>query len=52
MDEAERMCDGIGIIDKGKLIVEGSPQELLSANTDCNSLEDIFLKLTGKQLRD
>lgn len=52
MDEAERMCDGIGIIDRGKLIVEGSPKELLSANTDCNSLEDIFLKLTGKQLRD
>lgn len=52
MDEAERMCDGIGIIDRGKLIVEGSPKELLSANTDCTSLEDIFLKLTGKQLRD
>lgn len=52
MDEAERMCDGIGIIDRGKLIVEGSPKELMSANTDCNSLEDIFLKLTGKQLRD
>ncbi len=52
MDEAERMCDGIGIIDRGKLIVEGSPKELLSANPDCNSLEDIFLKLTGKQLRD
>lgn len=52
MDEAERLCDGIGIIDRGKLIVEGSPKELLSANTDCNSLEDIFLKLTGKQLRD
>lgn len=52
MDEAERMCDSIGIIDRGKLIAEGSPKELLSANTDCNSLEDIFLKLTGKQLRD
>ncbi|MCF8258173.1 MAG: ABC transporter ATP-binding protein [Flavobacteriales bacterium] len=52
MDEAERLCDGIGIIDRGRLIVEGSPKELLSANTDCNSLEDIFLKLTGKQLRD
>lgn len=52
MDEAERMCDGIGIIDRGRLIAEGSPTELLSGNPDCASLEDIFLKLTGKQLRD
>lgn len=52
MDEAERMCDRIGIIDRGRLIAEGSPGELLDANPDCVSLEDIFLKLTGKQLRD
>lgn len=52
MDEAERMCDSIGIIDHGKLIVQGAPSELLTANPDCASLEDIFLKLTGKQLRD
>jgi len=52
MDEAERMCDRIGIIDRGRLIVEGSPAELLRMNPDCMALEDIFLKLTGKQLRD
>lgn len=52
MDEAERMCDSIGIIDHGELIVQGTPSELLTANPDCASLEDIFLKLTGKQLRD
>jgi len=52
MDEAERMCDSIGIIDHGKLIAQGAPSELLTANPDCTSLEDIFLKLTGKQLRD
>lgn len=52
MDEAERMCDGIGIIDRGRLIAQGSPKELLEANPECTGLEDIFLKLTGKQLRD
>ncbi len=52
MDEAERMCDSIGIIDHGKLIVQGAPTELLTANSDCASLEDIFLKLTGKALRN
>lgn len=52
MDEAERMCDSIGIIDHGKLIAQGAPSELLTANPDCTSLEDIFLKLTGKALRN
>lgn len=52
MDEAERMCDGIGIIDHGKLIVQGAPAELLTANPECTNLEDVFLKLTGRQLRD
>jgi ABC-2 type transport system ATP-binding protein len=52
MDEAERMCDSIGIIDHGKLIAQGAPTELLTANPDCASLEDIFLKLTGKALRN
>lgn len=52
MDEAERMCDMIGIIDHGRLIAEGAPKELLEAHSDCSGLEDIFIKLTGKQLRD
>jgi ABC-2 type transport system ATP-binding protein len=52
MDEAERMCDGIGIIDHGKLIAQGAPAELLTANPECTNLEDVFLKLTGRQLRD
>jgi ABC-2 type transport system ATP-binding protein len=30
MEEAERLCDRVGIIDYGKLIAEGTPQELVS----------------------
>ncbi len=30
MEEAERLCDRVGIIDHGKLIAEGTPKELVS----------------------
>jgi ABC-2 type transport system ATP-binding protein len=46
LEVAERMCDRIGIIDKGKLVALGTLGEL-SAKTDSTNLEDIFLKVTG-----
>lgn len=52
MDEAERFCTQIAIIDMGKVIAEGKPKELVDAYPACNNLEDIFLLLTGKSLRD
>ena len=52
MDEAEYLCTNISIIDSGNILAGGSPQDLLKQNNDCNRLEDIFLKLTGKSLRD
>jgi ABC-2 type transport system ATP-binding protein len=30
MDEAERLCDRVAIIDQGKIIAQGSPAELIS----------------------
>ncbi|OGL39226.1 MAG: ABC transporter [Candidatus Schekmanbacteria bacterium RIFCSPHIGHO2_02_FULL_38_11] len=51
MEEAERLCDRIAIIDEGNLIAQGSLDELLSG-TDVTDLEALFLKLTGKELRD
>ena len=47
LEVAERLCDRVGIIDKGRLIACGSLDELrkLSCETD-ESLEDIFLELT------
>jgi ABC-2 type transport system ATP-binding protein len=52
LEEAERICSNLIIIDEGKLIVEGSPSALLQANPGCQNLVDVFLKLTGKDIRD
>lgn len=52
MDEAENFCSRIGIIDHGKIIAKGAPASLIAQYDDCNNLEDIFLKLTGRTLRD
>jgi ABC-2 type transport system ATP-binding protein len=52
MEEAQLLCDRIAIVDAGKIIAEGSPADLVTRETGCDNLEALFLKLTGKQLRD
>ena len=52
MEEAENLCTQISIIDLGKEIAKGSPRQLINAHSDCNNLEDIFLKLTGRNVRE
>lgn len=49
LEIAEKMCDRIGIISGGKLIAEGTLDELksLSKTDKKQSLEDLFLELTG-----
>jgi ABC-2 type transport system ATP-binding protein len=48
LEIAERMCDRIGIINKGKLVAVGTMTELRSLGQEGQtSLEDIFLGLTG-----
>jgi ABC-2 type transport system ATP-binding protein len=48
LEIAERMCDRIGIINKGELIAVGTMKELrLLGKAGETSLEDIFLGLTG-----
>ena len=47
LEIAERMCDRIGIVDKGKMIAEGTMAELRLKAKGQQSLEDIFLDLTG-----
>jgi ABC-2 type transport system ATP-binding protein len=47
LEIAERMCDRIGIINKGELIAIGSMEELRSLGKGETNLEDIFLSLTG-----
>jgi len=46
LEIAERMCDRIGIIDHGNLIAAGTVEQLRAGRSD-QSLEDIFLSLTG-----
>ena len=47
LEIAERLCDRIGIINEGKLIAEGTMAELRLKAKGQQSLEDIFLDLTG-----
>ncbi len=54
MEEADRLCDRLGIMDQGRLIALGSPQELKATIGDPHqvTLEQVFLELTGRRLRD
>jgi ABC-2 type transport system ATP-binding protein len=51
MDEAERTAQRIAIIDHGTIVALGTPQELKD-QTNTITLEDAFLALTGKQIRE
>ena len=59
MEEAENLCDRIGIMDKGNLIAEDTPQALINKFAPDppqaplqGNIEDVFLSLTGNNLRD
>jgi ABC-2 type transport system ATP-binding protein len=51
MDEADRVARRIAIIDHGRIIAQGSSDEL-RAQTKTASLEQAFLALTGSTIRD
>jgi len=51
MEEAERVAEKIAIIDYGKIVAQGTSGEL-KQQTNTNSLEDAFLALTGKTIRE
>src|SRR5437016_5888906 len=51
MDEAERVAQRIAIIDHGRIVAQGSPQEL-KQQTGTDSLEEAFLAMTGSTIRD
>jgi len=51
LEEAEKLCTDIAIIDHGKILVQGNPQELISYYNS-SSIEDLFLHFTGRNLRD
>jgi ABC-2 type transport system ATP-binding protein len=51
MEEAEELCDRIGIIDHGKLIALGTPKDLIAKN-QVKNLEEVFIQLTGRNMRE
>ena len=58
MDEAETLCDRVAIVDHGRVITEGAPRELIASLgaprvvTHQGTLEDVFVALTGRHLRE
>ena len=58
MDEAEALCNRVAIVDRGKVIAQGSPQDLIASLgapkvvTTQGTLEDVFMTLTGRHLRE
>lgn len=62
MDEAELLCDRVAVMDSGKIIALDTPKNLVQAlikkgfkkqqHVEQANLEDVFIDLTGKELRD
>ena len=62
MDEAEQLCDRIAIMDEGKIISLDSPDKMIDDLVSTGferpklvksaNLEDVFIHLTGKEIRD
>jgi ABC-2 type transport system ATP-binding protein len=49
LDEAERQCGRIAIMDLGSLVAEGTPDELC-AECDVGSLGEVFTAATGHEI--
>jgi len=62
MDEAEKLCDRVAIVDHGHIIAQGAPHDLIESigstipapppRATSTTLEDVFVALTGRTLRD
>lgn len=52
LEEAEHFCTDIAIIDYGKILLQGSPTDLIANTPNSSNLEDVFLNLTKRKLRD
>ena len=46
MELAERMADRVAILSEGRIVMDGSPTELVRATASSRTLEDVFLDVT------
>lgn len=51
IEEAEKLCDRVAIIDYGKIIEIGNPQELIQKYSVKN-LEEVFMNITGRRIME
>ncbi len=51
MEEADKLCDRVAIMNVGKLVALDKPDNLKRASNSTN-LEDVFIHLTGEEIRD
>ncbi|NMC38064.1 MAG: ABC transporter ATP-binding protein [Bacteroidales bacterium] len=52
LEEAENLCSFLAILDQGVIITKGTMKDIRTETNNMSKLEDIFLQLTGKELRD
>ena len=52
LEEAQYLCNRVAILDKGEILCDDSPEQLIEKFPGANSLSDVFFDLTGKNLRD
>ncbi len=52
MEEADRLCDRVAILDRGRIVAMDVPEQLkaVHGNGDRTTLEDVFVELTGRSL--
>ncbi|MFI7240656.1 ABC transporter ATP-binding protein [Streptomyces qinglanensis] len=51
MDEAETLCDRVAVMDHGRVLRVGPPRSLVQ-ELEVDTLEDVFLQLTGREYRE
>ena len=52
MDEGDRLCERIAIIDRGTVVADGAPAALKASVGGDASLEDVYLHYTGRTFED
>jgi ABC-type multidrug transport system ATPase subunit len=51
LEEADALCNRLAIVDKGKIVAEGTP-DVLKKKYKVTNLDDVFLRATGHELEN